>query len=1351
MKRLKSYILFILLLLVTVLPAQGHISRNMFMISNLNTDNGLSSSRVYSIVEAEDGAMWISTKRGVDRYNGQLVSNYTLATEMQYSDASGRNIKLTQDYHRQIYAYDNKGKVYIYNKVKDTFVLRCNLLNILGGSIVLNELLVDEKGNFWLAMDKGLYCLSASADGKEIVREKAKGRFILKDTYINHIQFVGQRLLIGTSKDVYCYSVATQKIAKKISGSSVVSSYHDVEGHHIWLGTFHEGVKVVDDRTWKPIKSIAFHSLQNIPQIPVRSIISFDYQTILMAVDGAGIYAYDKLNKQTKLLLNTDGRHGNILNGNGLYTLCRDRFGDLWAGSYSGGVDLAIPMEHTLEYITHENLNNQSLLDDCVNDVFQSRDGKIWYATDKGVSVYDSQTYSWHHGLYNKVALTICQTVDGRVLVGTYGNGVFQVNSDGSSMPAYSVSNGKLKSDYVFSLFTDSEGNLWIGCLDGDMACFPSGKNISRGVGKTAFYLPVNEVQCITESEDKRSIAVGTSHGCYLIDKQNPMHPRRFFYPGQYPDKDINLFVNSMVYQNSSHVWIGTDGGGLYDYDLTTNKFRNYTTQESLPSNVVYGIINGKNGKLWLSTDKGLAFIYHGKVVNLNFFKGLEREYNRMSVACTSDGRMLFGSNDGVVALAPMFAKGLNYAAPLRIHSVEVEGVERTDQWNETLFEMLQEGTLHLHHHENTLIVSFESINYQYQHDIQYQYYLEGYDRKWSKPSSYQLARFVNLPSGSYVLHVKAICRSNGRELGETSLEIHIAQPWWNTWWAWIVYLCILTAILYFAWQYYKERLQRRYYDEKINFFVNTAHNIRTPLSLVLAPLVDLSKDSHLSEKSRAFLDMAQRNGNKLLKMVTELLDFQKVEQSAEQVRLQDIELPMLLRLQLDKFALAAQEKHIQLCLETCPQQQIHSDVKMMDLILENLLSNAIKYTPQGGKVTLSASTEGKMALIHVCDTGIGIPKAEIKSIFKSFFRASNAVNSQEMGSGLGLMLTQKLVEKLEGKLSFVSEEGKGTTFCVKLPLGNVTDSSVRLVEEKKKVADESSLAEDKHEETCQTVPSAVLQDAGVSKDTLLFVDDNEDLCKYIRMTFGDSYQVVDVKSAEAALKYLKEGGVCDIVVSDVMMPGMHGDELCRSIKENKETSWLPVILLTAKAGRDFMIEGLGLGADDYIAKPFDTAILASKVASILKNRRRLSQYYMDRSLALVRGETASESASPEQIVCSDSYENVEEAVLNPQDQAFVDKATSLVLAHLSDTDFNIDRLCREMAMSRTLFYGRLKTLTGQSPQDFMRLIRLEQAAIFLKQGDSVLDVSVKAGFLNVKYFSTVFKKHFGVSPSKYL
>lgn len=496
--------------------------------------------------------------------------------------------------------------------------------------------------------------------------------------------------------------------------------------------------------------------------------------------------------------------------------------------------------------------------------------------------------------------------------------------------------------------------------------------------------------------------------------------------------------------------------------------------------------------------------------------------------------------------------------------------------------------------------------------------------------------------------------------------------------------------------------------------------------------------------------------------MVTELLDFQKVEQSAELVRLQDVELPMFLRLQVEKFIVAAQEKHIHLSLEACPQHQVHTDVKMMDLILENLLSNAIKYTPEGGKVTLSASIEGKTAQILVSDTGIGIPKAEIKNIFKSFFRASNAVNSQEMGSGLGLMLTRQLVEKLGGKLTFVSEEGKGTTFHVVLPLGNSVASSTQPVEEAQNVETISSNHQDVHDEEMKSVASSDDQNSEVSKDTLLFVDDNEDLRQYICMTFSDTYRVVDVESGDAALKYLEEGGECDIVVSDVMMPGMQGDVLCQRIKENKDTSWLPVILLTAKAGRNFMIEGLGLGADDYIAKPFDAAILASKIDSMLKNRRRLSQYYMERSLALVRGEVSAKSNSSKQVMdlnaadepietIQASDEKEEQAILNPQDQAFVEKATRLVLDNLSDTDFTIDRLCQEMAMSRTLFYGKLKTLTGQGPQDFMRLIRLEQAAMFLKQGDSVLDVSVKAGFVNVKYFSTVFKKYFGVSPSKYL
>lgn len=664
---------------------------------------------------------------------------------------------------------------------------------------------------------------------------------------------------------------------------------------------------------------------------------------------------------------------------------------------------------------------------------------------------------------------------------------------------------------------------------------------------------------------------------------------------------------------------------------------------------------------------------------------------------------------------------------------------------------MLQEGKMSFSHDEKTLIVHFESINYPYQHDIQYQYYLAGYDHQWSVPSAYQQARFANLSPGSYTLHVKAIGRSNGRILGESTLRIHIAQPWWNSWWAWIAYLCILGVIVYFGWDYYRERLHRKYYDDKINFFVNTAHNIRTPLSLVLAPLADLAKDTTLGDKSRKFLEMALCNGDKLLRMVSELLDFQKMAVVKTQVHMQKVELSVLLRQQVDKFQMSAQEKHLNLRLATCGQHTFSTDLSMMDLIFENLLSNAVKYTKVGGTITISASIDevGKQVSIQVSDTGIGIPKTEAKHIFQSFFRASNAVNSQEMGSGLGLMLTRQLVQKLGGKLTFESEEGKGSAFLVVLPDNGYVDVSVSSKPSSLPETSDNSMSTDEKIKSEESL-----------KDTLLFVDDNEDLRQYIRMAFADQYHVVDVESGEAALKYLSENGECDIVVSDVMMPGMQGDELCRSIKENKETSWLPVILLTAKAGRDFMIEGLYLGADDYIAKPFDSAILASKIASMLKNRCRLSQYYMERSLAIVRGEDSGQSSQKSLLPSEPSVPSAsdeknkssdeQELGLDPMDQAFVEKATRLVLDNLSDTEFTIDRLCREMAMSRTLFYGRLKTLTGQGPQDFIRLIRLEQAAQYLKQGDSVLDVSVKTGFVNVKYFSTVFKKHFGVSPSKY-
>ncbi len=1329
---LRLFIITLTVLWMTAMPlcASESLSHNKFVLSNLNTDKGLSSSRVYSIVEDADGAMWISTKRGVDRYNGQQVKNYTLPLDRPFANGSGRNVKLVKDGQGRIYAYDNKGHIYTYNKVLDSYQLKYQMGNILKGDVYLNDLVVDKKGTLWMALGDGVYCMPS----------QGKGKFAAKINFSNHIRWIGNQLFLGSYQGSFVLSQGKSPVRLNGVQGVVLSSWHDASRHQVWLGTLGNGVKVVDDRTWKPIASLETE-LVGIPRLAVRSIIPYDKNTVLVAVDGGGVYAYDRRAKRISPLMNTNGKTGNALTGNGVYALCRDHLGDIWVGSFSGGVDLAIPSEHSIGYFRHEDLNGQSLANNRVNCLFQTKDSsplgeKIWFATDMGVSIYDPASHHWQHGLNNKVVLTFCQAKDGSVLAGTYGNGVFRVSADGSAQPLYSSGKGNLEDDFVFALCSDREGGLWIGCMNGRLA---------RVTASGISYFPIRQVFTIVESPDGKYIAVGTSDGCWLVDKHSGA-TRRFYYTEENPGKDYNYVANALFFQDNRHVWIATDGGGVCIYDLQSHRVENYTTAHALPSNTVYSFVRDSAGRIWMSTDRGLAFIDHGKVTSLNFFEGMEREYNRMAALRTHSGMMVFGGNEGAVVLSRTFVDGLSYQAPLHITGLEVEGMDDNDDWRSKVHEMLQKAKVSLSFAQNTFVVHFESINYQYQHDIQYQCFLEGFDRQWSEPSPVREVRYAHLPAGKYTLHVKAIGRSNGRVLGERTMTIQVAPPWWNTWWAWLFYIAAFCFLVYAGWEYYKERLKRKYYDEKIRFFVNTAHNIRTPLSLVLAPLADLAKDTGLSEHSRNFLDMAQRNGDKLLRMVTELLDFQKMDRTEAKVHLQEMQLRVFLEQQVQKFSTMASDKHIHLGIKDCPSIKVMTDLSLIDLIFENLLSNAVKYTPEGGNVELSAvvGADGKQVVVAVSDTGIGIPQSERRHIFQSFFRASNAVESQEMGSGLGLMLTRQLVQKLGGKLTFDSEEGKGTTFNVALPMGECSD-----VPQASLVPQASHVSEEEEEE---------------QKDTLLFVDDNADLRQYIRMAFSEKYRVVDVESGEEALAYLEEKGECDIVVSDVMMPGMQGDELCRRIKENKETSWLPVILLTAKAGRDFMMEGLGLGADDFIAKPFDSAILASKIDSMLKNRRRLSQYYMERSLAMVRGEnnetlTVENVKTAETMEPAHSVEKVEavaettdekEKELNPQDQAFVEKATRIVMDNLRDTDFSIDSLCREMAMSRTLFYGKLKTLTGQTPQDFVRLIRLEQAAMLLKQGKSVLEVSVCVGFVNAKHFSTVFKKHFGVSPSKY-
>lgn len=1329
LKRLCSFLIFLTIGLFT--RATG-ISYRQFIFDHIGRERGLDERRVFSIREGSDGAIWIATKNGVARYNGHRIEKYDLPLAMRASDASGRMFKLRKS-GQKLFAFDNTGKIFAYNPLIDEYVVFLNLQSLFQDEIILNDISIDRSGRLWVAMSSGVYRIDA--DNKVVS--------VLSGIVANTIRDTGDTHYIGTNSGVIALSNSVWGIRSHLllSGVSVQTLFFDTVTSLLWVGTFNHGVQLVDTQKGCSVSSLPSVVSHN----PVRCITPLNANTILLGIDGAGVWVADRSGGAAQLLMSADDKTGNVLHGNGIYDICADRWGDIWIGSYTGGVDVAYPMGTMMSLLEHVYMNPQSPANNDISAVMQDSKGNIWLGSDMGMSILDPKG-QWHHGLTGKVVLAFCERPDGSILAGTYGAGVYEVFPDGRSRPLYNTNNQQILTNYVYSLFSDKEGNLWIGCLDGPLMMFTTS-------GKHQF--DISLVQAITSTPDGH-IAVSTANGFYLI---NP-HTRQYthhFPASKFPGQDINVSIQSLLFVSNNQVWLGSDGGGIYIYDIRQRHVQNISTLQGLPSNYVYALGTDGMGRVWAATDKGLVYIEPGqptKVINVNFVTGLEREYRRQAMATLSSGSLIFGSSTGAVILNPTLIGELSYKAPLKFKRIHVVGSSDSDSTlRRNLYHMLAERNVRLSYSQNSIDIGFESINYPYQNDIVYKYCLEGGNGEWVSTGSDQTIHLTRLSSGHYRLLVRSISRNGGKVLDTQALDLHIAPPWWNSWWAWVAYIAVAGSLVYLLWRRYRSVLDRRYFNEKVSYFINTAHDIRTPLTLVLAPLDDMAADNTLSSTTRAYLDTARRNGEKLRRKISGLLDFQQADHLGTNLHVEKLNLRSLLQGQIEKFKLAAHQKGLSLALTECPTDtNVWLDPFMADSILENLISNAIKYTPSGGHVAIRATATPEDIRIEVSDTGIGIPPTARKMLFGYFYRADNARNTLQQGSGIGLMLVRRFVQLHQGTLSYTSKEGQGTTFVISFKQGNKHLNRWLGKEQDNAPSHQHPTMSMADKDNKSPMPIS----SEKPEDTLLFVDDNQELCDYISTAFSPYYLVVTVRSAEDALQYL-ENGTCDIIVSDVMMPGMQGDELCRKLKTDPQTSWLPIILLTAKAGRNFMIEGLNTGADDYIEKPFDSGILHSKIATILTNRKRLQAYYMAQSRDVVNRqsytflEQKSEAESvdvAQQTASPDPSDNTAQ----PDDagKIFIKQATQLVLDNLQNANFDINALCRDMAMSRTLFYGKLKAYTGIAPQEFIRTIRLENAAVMLRQGATVAEAATRAGFANVKYFSTIFRKQFGIAPSQY-
>lgn len=649
---------------------------------------------------------------------------------------------------------------------------------------------------------------------------------------------------------------------------------------------------------------------------------------------------------------------------------------------------------------------------------------------------------------------------------------------------------------------------------------------------------------------------------------------------------------------------------------------------------------------------------------------------------------------------------------------------------NSPLTKILDETSfIQLKYDQNTFSMDVSSINFDNPSSILYSWKLEGFYDQWTPPTSNGTIRYTNLSPGNYTLKVRSILLDNQQILEEREIQILVERPFWLTFWAFLIYALLIIGAAYAFLRYQIIKRERKTSEEKINFFTHAAHDIRTPLTMIKAPLSEIMEKESLSENGQKNIQLAMQSTENLAELANNLINFQKEELYSSQTIVTAHELNHYLSNYLHQFESFAQQKGIKLSYESSFESlNAWIDTGKMDSILRNLLSNALKYTPQGGSVSLKAENNKNTWTLFLSDTGIGMNKEDQKKLFKYLFRGYNTANQTTTGCGIGMLLTYRLIENHEGKISFTSTENVGTTFQLTFP---IRSKNYQYKKEEKEGTDKVLPAEQETAGNITTDIQFTDSQTDGQAPLILVVEDNAPLRSFIIHSLSDTYQVEGAGNGQEALDFINERQP-DLILSDIMMPVMDGKKMCQIVKSQMETSHIPIILLTALGDKEHILEGLEIKADQYLVKPFDVHILKATIHTLIENRKMLRNRFKSAVTAL-----------PEEAPAVELPTSL--------DDEFIQKVTELVKEGLGK-NFNVDTLCASVNMSRTSFYNKIKALTGIAPAEFIRNIRMQEAALMLKsQRYTVAEVSDKMGFADPKYFTDTFKKFYGVPPSIYM
>ena len=1360
--RLKKYACLLLLIAVN---SMGYTQQASSFISI--TDE-LVNNEVTSIIQDKNGFIWFGTRGGLQRFDGYEMK--LLKNDFgKGSNLLSQSIEVLQNGKQHtiwigtksggLSSYDLKtGKIFNYpnNNPNTTGFNADYILSILDTDS--EKVLVGTwKGFQYLNKKTGEFKIVNSVwKTFDIQPDGDKGYWLATNSGLKHLN---QNLENDVS-----YNFGINNI-------NITSIVNDKATNSLWLGTWNEGLLQfnLSNKTFKNYR----HQKNNDASLSSNNtyrILLDSKGTLWVGTWGGGLNRFNRNTESfEKIHLSVPGIYTN--DNQIILTIQEDPSGLLWIGTDGTGVFKFDLKQKKFSNIGYENKKTSLLESTHVLSVYVDPFNKLWLGT-KGGGIQ----YSTDRSRFTKINIadndvSSAQTLpyesrsflqDGNYLWVCTNKGLIRILNKAQTTGSYDVFVPVLKDSTTIGgkkttqIVKDSSGRIWVGTQESGLSYITGYNKANKPLFKN--YLPAYGVKGALQNErvscllvdSKKRLWIGTYKGLHLYQPATDQF--RVFIQGNDSKNSIsNNTILCLAEDKFGNIWAGTQYGlnKITGYDGEKLAVTSYTTKEGLPSDYIHAVIPDQKGNIWASTNKGIIRFNQSN----NSFAVFDKRDAVQSIvfsenaSCTdANGRLFFGGLEGLTYFFPDSIQISTFHPPIYFTNLTVNNIPYEFGSGKTDSTILKKPfyeteNITLSHKENIFSIEFAALDYHAPDKNEYMYKLEGLNEEWVYAGNNRLVSFTNLQPGTYKLKVKATNSDKRWNPAAHELTIKILPPPWKTWWAYSIYIAVFIFLLWLTRylglrqvalknQLTLSKLARQQENKLADFkerlFTNISHEFRTPLTLILGPLDDLLQRKNIDTSVEKSLRLIQKQSKRMLRMVNQLLDFQKAEAGSLNLSLQPGEIVSFCH---DIYILFNDEANRRAMNYTFnPQEKYLSfnfDHNKLEIIIFNILSNAFKFTPNGGSISVSVKKKADLSCeISIKDTGRGIPPNEIDRIFDRFYRGRAEDATTISGTGIGLSFVKELTTLHGGTIVAESDGTNGSLFTVTLPPKTIAESLLNIASEPLNHTTENF-------ET--TLNSDIMREENdqmnqeLDQPIILVVEDESDMLQYVYEILSPSFKVITATNGREGIEKALEM-IPDLIVSDVMMPEVDGIELCRKLKSDKDTSHIPIILLTALSDMAHHVQGIREGADVYLPKPFNSQLLLVHIQNLINSRNTLKELYAKRIL-----------------LGTGTFE------IKTFEEEFLAKLMKLVEENISNSNFNNDDLASLMFMSRSTFYRKLKAVTGMSGNEFIRTARLNYAAKLLESGNySVTEAAFEAGFNDIKYFRKRFNDQFGTTPSEY-